>query len=101
MKPEEILPNLRTYDDLYVYAAINGPRETGRILRLYIELGQPGGFMDDPNDFTTRAMCRAAGAGIDGLKEMPSSYMDTRYGKTFYNFMWSGVWKEPTKEETE
>lgn len=79
------LPNLQTYEDLYNYAKQNGLDETKWILRLFIELGQPDGFMEG---FTSRAMCRAAGAGLDGLDEMPLSHSDTTHGKELYNFMW-------------
>lgn len=79
----------QTYEQMHEFARTNGLDETKRMLREYVMNGEPEDFMPG---FTSRAMCRAAGAGLDGtpVESVPSSYMDTRFGPELYWAMWGG-----------
>ena len=82
------MTELKTFDDLYHYAKNNGYEETAKILRDWVEGGQKDDFM--PN-FTSRAMCRCAGMGIDGTDPdlyKITSYLDTTRGSDLYWYMW-------------
>ena len=57
------------------------------LLRQYILEGQPAGFCDG---YTTRAMCRIASKGVDGVSEDDDrrSYIETAHGTDLYFYMW-------------
>ncbi|MEO8299946.1 MAG: hypothetical protein ABI574_19310 [Burkholderiales bacterium] len=78
----------QTYEDLHRFASINGLDATKALLRKYVKDDEPDDFMPG---FTTRAMCRAAAAGLEGLPvdQVPSSYMDTKHGSDLYWHMHS------------
>ena len=94
---EHSLPDLRTFEDLYAWAKKHGYKKTARLLRSYVDGGQPEEFMPD---FTSRAMCRCAGMALDNLplswlepsEEHPCgrSYFETSRGSDLYTFMWRG-----------
>ena len=79
----------QTYEQLHEFAKTNGLDATKSLLREYVESGEPDDFMPG---FTTRAMCRAAGAGLDGLPvdQVPGSYMETKHGPILFWAMWGG-----------
>lgn len=78
----------KTYEDLYTFAQQNGLEATKSLLRKYMQDGQPNEFMPE---YTTRAMCRAAGAGLDAIPidQIPYSYMNTKHGAEIYWHMWA------------
>lgn len=77
----------QTLEDLYEFARTNGLDATKALLRKYVEDDQPDDFMPG---LTTRAMCQAAAAGIEGLPEdqLTASYMSSEHGSDLYWHMW-------------
>ena len=79
----------QTYEQLHEFARSKGLEATKQLLREYVRAGEPEDFMPG---FTTRAMCRAAGAGLDDLPvdQVPKTYLNTTHGPDLYWSMWGG-----------
>ena len=84
---------LDTYEDLYNYAKDNGLEAVKKLLRQWVEEEQPEDWM---LGFTSRALCRAASCGLEGvpIDEVPDSVMDTKNGNRLYHYMWHKDWWE-------
>jgi hypothetical protein len=79
----------KTYEDMHEFARTKGIDECKRILRQWVHDGQPDELMPD---FTSRAMCRAASAGLENrpIEDVPRSCADTEHGGELYAHMWEG-----------
>lgn len=88
--------DLKTGIELYRFAKAFGRASTKRLLRQYVTEGEPHDFMPG---YTSRAMCRIASAGLEGLAvDKAQSYIDTKYGSELYFHMWGG---ESLSDETQ
>ena len=72
---------------LWLFAKKNGRQAVADLLRAYVRNGEPDDFCPG---YTTRAMCRIASNGIDGVSEVHNqrSYIETTHGVALYWYMW-------------
>jgi hypothetical protein len=78
----------QTYEEMHAFAREHGIDAVKAMLRDWVKRGQPDDLLPG---FTTRAMCRAAAAGLEGIPvdTIPDSYLHTKHGADLYWHMWS------------
>lgn len=84
---------MKTFGDLYDFAACHTLLENAKMLKQYVIDGQPDDFMPA---YTWRNLCCIASMGFEHTpkEKTPPSYVFTKYGVPFYDYMSGTVSEE-------